>query len=163
MSVFWEYFWPLVAFGLVGGGISGLIGFRQRRRSFLVIGAVVAVAGAALWHWPLGAADRLRSQVDTTARAVLIDWEMSQVQGRLHREPLTRRLMLSGRADDFQRAELVRIMSQVPGVSTATWSRRSGVPLIVEAAGAALLGFLAALLLAYVVELRRRHNAQWRW
>jgi hypothetical protein len=28
---------------------------------------------------------------------------------------------------------------------------------------ASLLGFLLGLLLAYLVELRRRYNAQWNW
>ena len=54
--------------------------------------------------------------------------------------------MLSGPADDFQRGELVRLMSQVPGVSGATWSdRRGGLPLIAEGALAAILGFLLGL------------------
>ena len=89
---------------------------------------------------------------------------MPQVQARLHRGPLSRRLVLTGQADDFQREELVRIMSEVPGVSTATWDKSAaGIPLIVEAALAALAGFLIGLLLAYVAELRRRYNAQWKW
>ncbi len=60
--------------------------------------------------------------LEHTARFVLNDWEMGHVQGRLHRDPLTRRLLLTGQADDFQRAELARIMGSIPGVSTANWS-----------------------------------------
>lgn len=37
------------------------------------------------------------------------------------------------------------------------------MPLFVEAFGVALIGFLAGLVLTYVVELRRRSNAEWRW
>ena len=37
------------------------------------------------------------------------------------------------------------------------------MPLIVEACAIALVGFLAGLLLAYLVELHRRANAEWRW
>ena len=37
------------------------------------------------------------------------------------------------------------------------------MPLLVEAFGVALAGFLAGLILAYVVDLRRRSNAEWRW
>ena len=37
------------------------------------------------------------------------------------------------------------------------------MPLFVEAFGVALVGFLAGLILAYVVDLRRRSNAEWRW
>ena len=163
MSVFWAYFWPVVAAGLLLGVVLGLTAFRRRRMSLIAIGAVAALAAAALWHGPLGAADRLAGQVDRTARAVLVDWEMGQVQATLARGPLTRRLMLSGPADDFQRRELVRIMRTIPGVSSATWSNSRGLALIVEAELASLLGFLVGLLLAYVAELRRRHNAQWKW
>ena len=88
---------------------------------------------------------------------------MTKVTGHLHRGPLSRRLDLSGPADDFQRSELVRLMSQLPGVSSAQWSHRAGVPLIVEGLGVSLLGFLIGLVLAYLVELRRRYNAQWNW
>ena len=37
------------------------------------------------------------------------------------------------------------------------------MPLFAEAFGVALVGFLAGLILAYVVEARRRSNAEWRW
>ena len=37
------------------------------------------------------------------------------------------------------------------------------MPLIVEACALSLAGFLTGLTLAYVVELRRRANSEWRW
>jgi hypothetical protein len=89
---------------------------------------------------------------------------MTQVTGHLHHGPLTRRVLLSGPADDFQRSELVRLLNQLPGVASARWSSDGGgLPLVVEGLGVALLGFLFGLLLAYLVELRRRYNAQWNW
>ena len=73
-------------------------------------------------------------------------------------------LVLSGPADDWQRGELVRLFSQVPGVSGATWSGDDpGLPLFVEEVAGALAGFLLGLLVAYLVQLRRRYNAQWTW
>jgi hypothetical protein len=55
-------------------------------------------------------------------------------------------------------------MDQVPGVGSTSWSPQgSAMPLIVEAAVVATVGFLLALLLAYLFELRRRYNAQWNW
>jgi hypothetical protein len=82
----------------------------------------------------------------------------------LHHGPLTRRVSLSGPADDFQRSELVRLINQMPGVSDTSWSASGGgIPLIVQGLAIALLGFLSGLLLAYLVELRRRYNAQWNW
>ena len=89
---------------------------------------------------------------------------MIQVEAHLRRGPLTRQLALSGTADDFQRSELVRIMSELPGVSRASWSSESrGMPLMAEGALAALFGYLVGLLLAYLVGLHRRYNAQWEW
>ena len=82
---------------------------------------------------------------------------------RLLRDPLTRRVMMSGTADDFQRSELVRLMKDIPGVSGASWDRSGGIPLIAEAMIASLLGFLIGLLLTYGIERRRRYNAQWTW
>ena len=37
------------------------------------------------------------------------------------------------------------------------------ITLIVEASAMSLIGFSIGLLLAYLVELRRRANAEWRW
>jgi hypothetical protein len=164
VNAFWSYFWPLVALGLILGAVGGWVWLRHRRRLGLIASLVLLLAGTGLWHGPLGAADSFAAKVERSARAALADWEMAHIQAHLHREPLSRRLILAGQADDFQRAELVRIMSEVPGVSSATWdSKDAGIPLIVEAALAGLLGFLTGVLLAYVAELRRRHNAQWKW
>ena len=164
MNVLLQYFWPIAALGFGLGAILGTLALRRQRRMFAVAGVLAALAGAALWHGPLGAADRFATSIEHTARFVLVDWEMGQVQGRLHRGPLTRRLLLTGPADDFQRSELARIMGTIPGVSGATWSSRaSGLALIVEAAVVSLLGFLLGASLAYLVELRRRHNAEWKW
>ena len=164
MSPAWSYFWPVVAVGLVLGAAAGTVWLRRKRPWALAVGVAVGLAVAAAWHWPLGAATRFATAIEPAARAVLVDWEMGQVEAQLPRGPLTRRLILSGPADSFQRGELVRIMGSLPGVSSATWRASSpGVPLMVESSIVTLVGFLAGLLLAYVVELRRRYNAQWKW
>ncbi|HUG45039.1 MAG TPA: hypothetical protein VMK31_00825 [Sphingomicrobium sp.] len=164
MSPEWSYFWPVAALALLCGALAGLPWFRRNSRRALAIGIAVTFSGAALWHWPLGAADRLVAAIEPPARAVLVDWEMGHIEGRLARGPLTRKLILSGPADRFQREQLVLMMSTLPGVSAATWApKRSGTPLILESAFVATVGFLLGLLLAYGVELRRRHNAQWKW
>jgi hypothetical protein len=164
MSPEWSYFWPVVALGLLIGALAGSLWFRRGQRSALAIGAAAALGVAALWHLPFGAADRFVSAVEPAAREVLVDWEMGHVEVRLPRDPLTRRLILSGSADRFQREQLALMMSTLPGVSTATWSpSRTGIPLILESAFLTAVGFLVGLLLAYGAELRRRHNAQWKW
>jgi hypothetical protein len=89
---------------------------------------------------------------------------MTQLQAHVQRSPLARTVILSGPADDFQRRELARIMEVVPGVANARWNNgRSGLPLLAEVELAALAGFGFGLLLAYLLELRRRYRAQWRW
>jgi hypothetical protein len=163
MSPFWTYFWPVFALGIALGLVGGVIGFRRGRWWVWAGAAVLAVGGVALWHGPIGAADRFTRSVEASAQETLANYEMTQVTARLHRAPLTRRLMLSGQADDFQRSELVLILTDLPGVSRATWSRSGGVPLLLEAAVVAIVGFLAGVLLAYLIELRRRYNAQWKW
>ena len=166
MNVWWSYFWPVFASGLIVGGIAGSIAFhrRSRRTIALSVGLLASVLIVALWHGPLGAADRFTTEVERNARQTLDHWEMYAVSAHLHRAPLTRRLILVGPADDFQSNELVRIMGTLPGVSGARWSDRpSDPPLLLESAGVAILGFLLGLLLAYLIELRRRYNAQWNW
>lgn len=162
----WDYLWPCIAAGLLAGVISGIFGLRRnrRRRWLLAGGAALSLAAAAIWHGPFGAGDALAAKSERMAREALVYYEMKQVSAHMHRAPLTRRLILTGPADDFQRSELARVMSQVPGVSRAQWSESpAGPPMMVEAVGAALMGFLIGLLLAYLVELHRRHNAQWNW
>ena len=165
MSFLWPYFWPILAAGLATGAAAGTIALRRGRRiTVIMFGLIATLAWAALWHGPLGAADRFAERVDHTSRATLDYYEMAQVTGRLQRRPLSRDLMLSGPADDFQRGEIRRVLGDVPGVRSARWSPpRVRFPLLSEAAFAALAGFLAGLLLAYVVEARRRYNDQWNW
>lgn len=166
MSPLWSYFWPLFAAGLVAGGIAGSVGFRRRGKGAvsLAVGIAVTLAGAALWHGPLGAAQRLTTTIERDSRATLDFYEMTKVTAHLHRGPLTRHVVLTGPADDFQRTELVRTIQTLPGVGSAGWmDEAGGLPLIAEAFTVALGGFLFGLLLAYLVELRRRYNAQWTW
>lgn len=166
MSVLWSYFWPALADGLVLGTLAGTIFFRRRTRRVLalILGPLAAIGLAALWHGPMGAGERLAGIIDRNAKATLVYYELPQISAEVHRGPLSRRVILSGRPDDFQRTELPRTMDTLPGVASTRWAPAgSGIPLIVEAALAALLGFLLGWGLAYLGELHRRHNAQWNW
>jgi hypothetical protein len=185
VNAFWAYFWPVFGIGLLSGVIAGLVGFRaprvrskatkdevdialggwrRRRARSILVGAVVTISAACLWHGPLGGADRFAAQVERSARQTLDYWEMTKVTAHIQHGPLTRRVILAGPADDFQSSELVRIIGELPGVSRAQWSQKgSETPLILEGAAACVLGFLLGLVLAYLVELRRRYNAQWNW
>ena len=175
MNAFWSFFWPLVGFGLLAGVVAGLIGYRRRPGMLLVdylrrrarvpiAGGVVCVVAGLLWMGPLGAADRFVTAVDREVRASLVYNEMTMMQAHLHRHPLTRDVALSGPADDFQRGALAEALENLPGVHDASWGDAGGgVPLVLEAAIAALLGYAIGLVIAYVVELRRRYSAEWSW
>jgi hypothetical protein len=88
-------------------------------------GMAATLAAGALWHGPLGAGERLATRSDKIARATLDYYELPAVNARLEREPLRRRIVLSGPADAFQRSELLRIMAQVPGVNEVRWDPAS--------------------------------------
>ena len=166
MSILWTFFWPCVAIGLLVGGLAGTIGFRRaaRRNMALAIGSALTLVLTLVWSGPLGAADRFTTRIERDARDFLDHYEMTQIAAHLHRGPLSRHLVLSGQADDYQRAEMVRLMSERPGVSGAQWTERpTGVPLLGEALTAAIAGFIFGLGLAYLNELRRHNNAQWNW
>ena len=185
MNALWSFFWPVFGAGLVIGVIVGLVAFRQPRRNaknrivgdpqivrdwrrkrklWFTGGAAAAIAAAVLWCGPLGAADGFSAKVERNARQALDYYEMTRVTAHLHRGPLSRDLTLVGAADDFQRSELVRLFNQLPGVRSVSWTEgRGGVPLVAESALLAIVGFLLGLVLAYLVELRRRYNAQWNW
>jgi hypothetical protein len=91
----------------------------------ILVGLAAAIGFAALWHGPLGAGERLASQVEGEARQRLDRDEMFRIEARLQRSPLSRSLILSGPADNFQRGELVRRMDQVPGVLDVRWDPAS--------------------------------------
>lgn len=179
MNAFWDFYWPVLTAAVVLGVVAGGFGFRAthvrrpktrefRRRAVVAVvaGTTVVLALGALWHGPVGTGERLASSIERQSRYVLNDWEMAQVQAQVERAPITRTLVLTGPADDFQRNELVRIMNGVPGVANVRWANmkpRLALPLLVEAELAALVCFSLGLLLSYLLELRRRYRAQWSW
>ena len=95
------------------------------RNGIIGLGVAATLGVTALYHWPLGAADKLEADVERTARAELDRNEMFQVQAQLKDRPLSRTLVLSGPADDFQRSELVRVMGEIPGVAAVEWDPNS--------------------------------------
>lgn len=172
MGLLWDLYWPAIVAALVIGVIAGTFAYRReppRKRTYLALAAGLAatLAAMALWHGPAGAAERFRTTVTAAARVTLEYYEMAPVQVRLGSGAVGRTAILSGPADDFQRGELVRIMSGLPGVTGARWTdssrSRFEMPLLVEMELWALVAFGLGLLLSYLVELRRRARADWRW
>lgn len=168
MNPLFEYLWPGIALAIVLGASAATIGFRRRFEGGARLGwlggfAVAGLVGMALWSGPLGAADRFAGRVEGVARTTLDYYEMNQVKAGLQRGPLSRRIELSGSADSFQAGELVRLMGEVPGAHDARWSKARYLPLLAEGALGVVAGFLLGMLLAYLFELHRRYNAQWKW
>lgn len=163
MNALWSYFWPIFAIGLAIGLVGGLAAMIRRRRWMIAGAAVLALGGAALWHGPLGGADRFSAKVESDIAKTLTYYEMTQVKADLQRAPLTRRVVMQGPADDFQRSELARLMGQIPGVSSAGWTQSKAIPLLAQALLVAAFAFLVGLLLAFLIERRRRYNAEWTW
>ena len=119
------------------------------------IGLAATIASAVLWHGPGGAAERFVTRSEADLRQMLDYFEMSQVTGRVQRDPVARRIFYSGRADDFQRSELVRLGEELPGIGEARWSRprhrwRYPLPLVIEATALALASFLSGLTLTAI-------------
>jgi hypothetical protein len=95
------------------------------RASILALGIAAVIGVTWLWHAPLGAGDQFAAGVEARARAMLDHYEMVHVQAKVERGPLTRRVILSGPADDFQRREIKRMVEAQPGVGEAVWSPSS--------------------------------------
>ena len=95
------------------------------RFRILMLGIAASLAFTALWHGPLGAGDRMATRAEVIARRTLDYYELPMIQARMERQPMSRRIVLSGPADNFQRGELVRIMDQIPGILDATWDPAS--------------------------------------
>ena len=179
MLALWDAYWPAMTAAIVIGVLVGAAAFRAtpkmrantrayrlRAAKLILPGAAVVLAIAAIWHGPAGTADRFAASLERQSRDVLVNYEMTQVHAVIERGPLQRTIVLSGPADDFQRTELVRIMNLVPGVGSVRWSAMNdsfALPLLAEAALGALAFFALGLLLAYLLELRRRYRMQWSW
>ena len=187
MIVVWHFYWPAVLAALVVGVIAGRYGFRRevptpmpgqdvpepapavpaRRRKILLSGLAATLLITGAWH-AARAAGQFVDFVEASAADELRHQEIPTVTAKLERAPLRRTLLLQGSADDFQRSELVRIMGSIPGAASARWTSpplgsSALLPVIAEAELLALVSFLLGLLLSFLLELRRRSNAQWRW
>jgi hypothetical protein len=100
----------------------------SRRTRLLLLGVALTVAVAELFHGPLGAAAELEASVEGKANRALAYFQLSGVTAELDDKPLTRRLILNGAADDFQRRASVELLGQVPGVNDVRW--RPGSPVV---------------------------------
>ena len=130
------------------------------RNRALALGLTATLAATLLWHGAGGAGERLAASLDRQERAMLDHYEMQAIGASTQHHPLARTILLSGRADDFQRFEMVRMSEELPGISTARWvgaqTSVHQLPLLAEVMLMALACFAAGAVLAYIAALRRR-------
>lgn len=143
----------------------------NRRRIFL-IGIAATLACSGLWHGPLGAGERFATAADERAARTILYNDVPETDGvpvfsaKMQRSPLTRRILVEGQPDDFQRSELARILNDVWGILDVSWVDKDGrfqpnifmMPLAVEAQLLGLVSFALGMIIAYLLELRRRAN-----
>lgn len=91
----------------------------------LLLGAIATLAVAELFHGPLGASTRLKNDIEGHAQRLLAANDMTHIQARLAENPMSRTLVLSGPADDFQRGLLAEGMAALPGVAKVEWDPAS--------------------------------------
>ena len=69
----------------------------------VLIGLAGALAAGWAAHGPLGQGEAFAARLEAQAKAVVREAELPGVQARIERNPLRRRVVLSGSANDFQR------------------------------------------------------------
>ncbi len=99
----------------------------MNRKAKLWLGALAAIGVAELWHGPVGAANDVRTEMEREARSLLDYYELPQITAKMDEAPLTRRIILTGPADDFQRRALVERVGEIPGVADVRWDPASPV------------------------------------
>ncbi|WP_265587226.1 hypothetical protein [Sphingomicrobium arenosum] len=138
----------------------------MKPRLLFLLAVALVVLASALWHGPVGKAGaRYTFETEELARLNLDYYEMPEITPFVERAPLTRRLWLTGEADDFQRKELARILSGLPQVEAVHWYVPPGgnrvksaplLPLIVEVELTALAAFGLGLFAAFFLFGRPR-------
>jgi hypothetical protein len=94
----------------------------------ILLGLVAALAVGAISHGPLGRGEAFVAQLDAGVQQVVRDAEVPGVTVQMAREPLSRRAILTGPADRFQRegqGSLPGIDERVlavPGMGRVEWT-----------------------------------------
>lgn len=121
---------------------------------FLIGLAAILVIGWA-YQGPLGQGERFINGLEGAAREAVAGAELPGIKVELGRHPLSRKAMLSGPANDYQREGmgeypgLTDRVAAIDGISGVQWTDeadiRKGMPLLLE--------FLLVMVLAYLIGL----------
>ena len=134
-----------------------------------ILGLLLALAAAWIWHGPLGRGEALVDRIEGDARAAAARAELPGIAVRLGRDPLDRNATLSGTANDLQREGLGSqkgvsdYVREVEGIGTVRWAdeparERIALPLLAETLILAALAYLLGLGLGRLLWGRRRHE-----
>jgi hypothetical protein len=126
----------------------------------LLIGLAATLLMGWVWHGPLGNGAALIGAIETQAKAEMARTEVTGIDVRLGRDPLSRAAILSGAADRFQREGmgsqkgLTEIVGGVKGVSSVRWADEAqgggGLPLLAETLILLALSYLIGLGVAWL-------------
>ncbi len=134
-----------------------------------ILGLLLALAAAWIWHAPLGHGERLIDRLQREAEQGVTKTELTDIRVRLVRDPLARTAILSGPANDLQREGLGSQMGvsdyvrAVEGMAGVRWadepdSGRRVVPLLAETSAHAALAYFIGLGLGWLLWGRRRRE-----
>ncbi|MFL6845609.1 MAG: hypothetical protein ACJ8ER_12095 [Allosphingosinicella sp.] len=136
----------------------------------ILIGLLLTLAGAWVWHGPLGRGEAMVDGLERQARAAVAEADLPGIQVRLDHDPLTRRATLSGQADDLQREGLGSqkgvsdYVRDVPGISSVRWADEPSdrglrtMPLLMETSLHAAFAYFIGLGLGWFLWGRRRRE-----
>jgi len=137
---------------------------------FLIGLAAVLLMGW-IYHGPLGNGARLIDRIERQAQAAVAKEELPGIDVRLSRDPLSRRAILSGPANNFQREGmgsqpgLTDIVAGTRGVGSVAWADEgaagagAGMPLLLETWILAFLAYLAGVAGAWLIWGRPRRES----
>jgi hypothetical protein len=132
------------------------------------IGLAVALLAGWLHHGPYGGGRQFVDALEARAQLRLRAAQLPGVAVAMQRDPLARVVILTGRANDFQRNGLKDFpgiderMRSIPGVSSIRWTReRSGryLPLLAEVMLLCALAFAVGLGLGRYLFTRRKRRS----
>lgn len=132
---------------------------------------LIGLAAVALMGWvqygPAGRGEAFVAGIEAKARQAVAETELTGIEVRLGRDPLSRHAFLSGEADAFQRegqGELMGINDRVlatDGVSGLSWPEEQAgftLPLLAETLLQLILAYLVGIGLAWLLWGRPRRE-----
>ena len=134
----------------------------------ILIGLVAALLMGWVWHGPAGQGEALVGALEQQAKMAAANAELPGISVRMVRDPLSRKAVLSGTANDLQREGLgsqqgvkdyVRAVKGMAGVSWDDEPRAGGLPLLAETLILVALFYLIGLGLGGLLFGRRKRQS----